>query len=187
MLPRTEDLRDGDVMIALRSSGVHSNGFSLVRKCVERSGLQWTSPCPFEHPGQMPLGEALLTPTKIYVKDVLPLVRGKFIKAMAHITGGGLTENIPRVLPPHLMAEINASCPDWVLPPVFKWLQGVANLPQEEMMRTFNCGVGMVLVVDSVAVPAIMQALFDQDPFLLGTLRSRPEGSAQAVVVGQLA
>jgi phosphoribosylamine--glycine ligase/phosphoribosylformylglycinamidine cyclo-ligase len=183
MLPRA-DIQDGDVMIALRSSGVHSNGFSLVRKCVERSGLQLSSPCPFDTPEPLPLGEALLTPTKIYVKDVLPLVRGKLIKAMAHITGGGLTDNIPRVLPPHLRAEINAS--NWTLPPVFKWLQGVAHLPQEEMLRTFNCGVGMMLVVEPAQVPAVMQALFDQDPFLLGTIQSRPEGSAHAVTVGQL-
>lgn len=192
ILPRLESIRDGDVIIALRSSGVHSNGFSLVRKCVEQAGLHWTDAPPFDSP-HATLGEALLEPTRIYVKELLTLARRKFIKAMAHITGGGLTDNIPRVLPPHLRAVLNAACPEWSLPPVFRWLQTVAQLPQEEMLRTFNCGVGMVLIVDRVAVPAIMHELHESasKPFIVGSVRARPavaqgEPSPQVVVVGKL-
>lgn len=193
LMPRLDAIRDCDVLIAVRSSGVHSNGFSLVRKCVEQSGLQWTDPPPFESP-HATLGEALLQPTSIYVQELLPLARRRFIKAMAHITGGGLTDNIPRVLPPHLRAVLNAASPDWPLPPVFRWLQDVAQLSQEELVRTFNCGIGMVLVVDRVAVPAVMHELHGSPnrPFIVGAVRTRPvvpagEASPQVVVVGTLA
>ena len=102
---------------------------------------------------------------------------------MAHITGGGLTDNIPRVLPPHLRAVLNASAPEWVLPPVFKWLQAVAKLPQDEMLRTFNCGIGMVLVVDHVAVPIVMQELLESQysPFIVGAIRPLMFGSGGAM------
>lgn len=190
-MPRLDAIRDGDVLIAMRSSGIHSNGFSLVRKCVETAGLQWTDPPPFKS-SHSTLGEALLEPTTIYVKELLPLARRKFIKAMAHITGGGLTDNIPRVLPPHLCAVLSAATTAWPLPPVFCWLQSVAQLSQEELVRTFNCGVGMVLVVDRVAVPAVMHELYGSasDPFIVGTVRSRSavpagEASPQVVVVGK--
>jgi len=182
ILPR-HDIAVGDVLIALPSSGVHSNGFSLVRKCVEKAGLSWASPVPFlygsEHSGAT-LGEALLTPTKIYVKDLLPLVRRKLIKAMAHITGGGLLDNIPRVLNRDLKAvlHVDGSRP---LPPVFRWLQSIAHLSQEELLRTFNCGIGMVLVAAPSDVPAIMLAV--ETSFIIGHIDQQMDSLAPQVVV----
>lgn len=134
---------DGDVILGLASSGVHSNGFSLVRKVAERSGLSFTDPAPFA-PGKT-LGEALLTPTRIYVKSCLAALRAGTVHALAHITGGGLIENVPRVLPEHLTAEFDAG--SWSLPPVFVWLARAGGLPALEMARTFNCGLGMVVIV----------------------------------------
>ncbi|MDE1146083.1 MAG: phosphoribosylformylglycinamidine cyclo-ligase [Azospirillaceae bacterium] len=133
----------GDVVLGLASSGVHSNGYSLVRKLVSVSGLSYEDAAPFA-PGKT-LGEALLTPTRIYVKSTLAAVRAGLVKAMAHITGGGLIENIPRVLPDGLGVTLDAGA--WTLPPVFRWLAGVGNIADLELARTFNCGVGMVVVV----------------------------------------
>lgn len=133
---------DGDAILGLASSGAHSNGFSLVRRIVAAGGLALASPAPFA-PGQS-LGDALLTPTRIYVKSCLAAARTGRVKAFAHITGGGLLENVPRVLPPGCAAEFDATA--WPLPPVFRWLMsgGVADA---EMARVFNCGLGMVAVV----------------------------------------
>ncbi|HEV3241954.1 MAG TPA: phosphoribosylformylglycinamidine cyclo-ligase [Methyloceanibacter sp.] len=155
LLPRA-DLEAGDAILALPSSGVHANGFSLVRRVVERSGLDWDSPAPFAK-GKT-LGTALLTPTRIYVRPLLQAMREmKAIKALAHITGGGLTENIPRVLPDKLAAEFNLRSFD--LPPVFRWLQAEAALDDAEMLRTFNCGVGMVIVVAHTQADAVEASL----------------------------
>jgi len=134
------EARAGDVVLGLASSGVHSNGYSLVRKLVGVAGLSYDDDAPFQ-PGTS-LGEALLTPTRIYVKSVLPAVRAKAVRGLAHITGGGLTENIPRVLPKGLGVELDAGA--WTLPPVFKWLAQVGNIAPAELARTFNCGIGMV-------------------------------------------
>ena len=139
---------DGDIVLGLGSSGVHSNGYSLVRKIVEASGLTYESEAPFAK-GEK-LGKALLTPTRIYVKSCLAAIRAESsklggVKALAHITGGGLLENIPRVLPDSLACEIDAA--HWTLPPVFAWMRKVAGTDAQEMARTFNCGIGMVLVV----------------------------------------
>jgi phosphoribosylformylglycinamidine cyclo-ligase len=143
ILPR-KDIKSGDLILALPSSGIHSNGFSLVRRVVERSGFRLSDPAPFAR-GKS-LGAALLAPTRIYVKQVLAAVRQTgAIKALAHITGGGLTDNIPRVLPKSLAAEIELA--SFALPPVFQWLQREARLDDPEMLRTFNCGIGMVLIV----------------------------------------
>lgn len=147
ILPRSREIQAGDVLLGLTSSGVHSNGYSLVRKCVEKSGLPWTDAAPFA-PTQT-LGEALLTPTRIYIKALLSIVRRGLVKAMAHITGGGLLDNLPRVLPEGLCAVVDIPQSGWTLPPVFAWLQEIANLPQSELLRTFNNGIGMVLVVSS--------------------------------------
>src|SRR5262245_16599363 len=173
LLPRS-DLEAGDTILALPSSGVHSNGFSLVRRAVERSGLGWNSPAPFAK-GQT-LGEALITPTRIYVRPLLKAMREtKGIKAIAHITGGGLTENIPRVLPASLAAEINLRSFD--LPPVFRWLQAEAALDDAEMLRTFNCGVGMVIVAARTSADAVEASLRHQGekPWHLGRLDLRQE------------
>ncbi|MFT5663288.1 MAG: phosphoribosylformylglycinamidine cyclo-ligase [Gammaproteobacteria bacterium] len=137
-----QNLAAGHSLIALASSGPHSNGYSLIRKVIEVSGVNLSQTC-----GNESLADALIKPTRIYVKNLLELTQKCPVQAMAHITGGGLTENIPRVLPDHLSAKIN--CSSWSLPPVFKWLQQAGNIETAEMYRTFNCGVGMVLVVDS--------------------------------------
>jgi phosphoribosylformylglycinamidine cyclo-ligase len=143
LLPRN-DIAAGDVILGLPSSGVHANGFSLVRRVVAETGLDWDDIAPFAPEER--LGEALLTPTRIYVGQLLETIRGTHaVKALAHITGGGLTDNIPRVLPDGLAAEIDlAAVP---LPAVFEWLQAEARLDQSEMLRTFNCGIGMIAVV----------------------------------------
>jgi phosphoribosylaminoimidazole synthetase len=178
----------GDVLIGLRSSGVHSNGYSLVRRCVEKSGLGWEDVCPFA-PGQR-LGPALLTPTRIYVKALMPLIKADLLRGMAHITGGGLLDNLPRVLPADLEAVVDAVAAGWKLPPVFRWLQSVANLPQEELLRTFNCGVGMVLVVAPEYVSEVLQMLAtsgEDRPLMLGRLQQRIAASSpQVVMIGDV-
>ncbi len=133
----------GDAVIGLASSGVHSNGFSLVRRIVAASGLGWADPAPFA-PGRT-LGEALLTPTRIYVKPVLALHRAGLLRAAAHITGGGLPGNLPRVLPAGTTAVLDAG--SWTPPPVFAWLARAGGVAADEMLRVFNCGIGMALVV----------------------------------------
>ena len=182
MLP-TDDIQEGDVIIGLRSSGVHSNGYSLVRKIVELSGLNWQSPAPFEDGAT--LGEALLRPTRIYVRQILAALKnGVPIKALAHITGGGFTENIPRVLPDNLAASIDRSA--IVAPPVFNWLASEGGIETDEMMRTFNCGVGMVLVTSADQKDALIKELEDagEEPLVLGELVDR-EGDA-VVYSGEL-
>jgi phosphoribosylformylglycinamidine cyclo-ligase len=143
VLPRTGEMAAGDVLIGVASSGVHSNGYSLVRKVVERSGLSWDADAPFA-PGRT-LGEALLAPTRLYVKSALEAMRAGGVKGFAHITGGGITENLPRALPEGLDAEVDLDC--WTPPPVFAWLAQSAGIVAPEMLRTFNCGIGMVAVV----------------------------------------
>ncbi len=155
ILPRG-DIAASDVVLALASSGIHSNGFSLVRKIVADAGLSWDDPVPFAN--ETSLGQALLTPTRIYVKPLLAAVKETgAIKAMAHITGGGITENLPRVLPDDLAAQILLD--RLPLPPVFRWLAKIGAITQEELLRTFNCGVGMMLVVPFSETHAVMRAL----------------------------
>ncbi|MEP4196023.1 MAG: phosphoribosylformylglycinamidine cyclo-ligase [Aliishimia sp.] len=133
----------GDVLLGLASSGVHSNGYSLVRKLVDTSGLAWDDACPW---GEGSLGAALLAPTTLYVKGCVNAIRtGDTLHALAHITGGGLTENLPRVLPENLGADIDLSA--WDLPPVFQWLAKQGGMDEGEMLKTFNCGIGMIAVV----------------------------------------
>ncbi|KAJ1720762.1 hypothetical protein LPJ53_004647 [Coemansia erecta] len=155
MLPRTADIAAGDVVVGLASSGVHSNGFSLVRTVVARAGLGFASACPWQP--DVSLGRALLTPTRIYVQALLPLVRRRLVKGMAHITGGGFTDNIPRVLPPHVGVDVDAA--RWALPPVFRWLKRAGGIAADEMARTFNCGIGMALVVAAEHAADVVQAL----------------------------
>ena len=133
---------EGDVILGLASNGVHSNGYSFVRKVVEISGLSWSSASPF---GGGSLGEALLAPTRLYVRQVLAAIRAGGVHGLAHITGGGLTENPPRVMPEGLACEIDLS--SWQLPPVFRWLATTAGMAEPELLKTFNCGIGMMLVV----------------------------------------
>jgi phosphoribosylformylglycinamidine cyclo-ligase len=137
-----EKVKAGDALIGLASSGPHSNGYSLIRKIIDVSGVDLKQDC-----GGKPLGMALLEPTRIYVKNILRLMKDIDIHGMAHITGGGLLENIPRVMPANTRAQISAK--SWTLPPVFQWLQTAGNVETREMHRTFNCGVGMVLIVSA--------------------------------------
>jgi phosphoribosylformylglycinamidine cyclo-ligase len=155
ILPRA-DIKAGDVVLGLASTGVHSNGFSLVRRVAETAGLTWDNPAPFE--SSRNLGEALLTPTRLYVRSCLAAIRDtKGIKALAHITGGGFTENIPRVLPAGLDVALDLGAVPVL--PVFKWLAATGGISATEMLRTFNCGIGMVAVVDSDRVDAAIERL----------------------------
>jgi phosphoribosylformylglycinamidine cyclo-ligase len=155
ILPRP-DIRAGDVILGLASSGIHSNGYSLVRKIVERTGLRWSAPAPFDPARE--LGAALLEPTRIYVKSCLAALRAtKAIKALAHITGGGFPDNIPRVLPQGLGVMLDLHRVP--VPPIFRWLGDVGQVAEAEMLRTFNCGVGMVAVVAPDEADAVGNAL----------------------------
>jgi phosphoribosylformylglycinamidine cyclo-ligase len=151
-LPR--DVQKGDILLGLASSGVHSNGYSFVRKVVELSGLGWDAASPFSDGS---LGQALLTPTRLYVTQALAAVRAGGVHGLAHITGGGLTENPPRVLPEGLACEIDLG--SWQLPPVFRWLATTANMSEPELLKTFNCGIGMILVVAADRADALTDLL----------------------------
>ncbi|OOQ87513.1 Bifunctional purine biosynthetic protein ADE1 [Penicillium brasilianum] len=189
ILPHTDAMRSGDVLLALGSSGPHSNGYSLVRKIVERTGLDFADPAPFTMPGQteqLSLGRALLTPTRIYVKSILAALKAhsSAIKGLAHITGGGLTENIPRMLPSTLTAAVDVS--SWAQPSVFQWLQRAGNVSPVEMARAFNCGVGMVIAVEASAAAEVRQSFeaAGETVYRIGELRARAEGEEGCVLSG---
>lgn len=153
-LPRT-DFEEGDVVLGLASNGVHSNGFSLVRKIIEQEGLSFSDPAPFD--SSRSVGEALLEPTRIYVKPLLAAVKTGKVKAMAHITGGGLLENIPRVLPDGFGVWISTK--SWEAPSIFKWLAEKSKVSSTEMARTFNCGIGMTVIVSKEDSDEVAQLL----------------------------
>ncbi len=165
------DVAEGDVVLGLASNGVHSNGYSLVRKIVERAGLGWDAACPF---GEGTLGEVLLAPTALYVTGAVSVLRSQpgALHALAHITGGGLTENLPRVLPDGLGAAIDLD--SWTLPPVFDWLSREGGLDGFEMLKTFNCGIGMVAVVaeDQVASASDVFAQAGHDVITIGRIEA---------------
>jgi len=169
LLPRKSDMKAGDVLIGLTSSGPHSNGYSLIRKVVEISGLSWTDRAPFGTDDQT-LAEALLTPTRIYVASVLPLIKAGLVKGLAHITGGGLTENTPRMLPDSLVPSYDFE--SWDRPEVFRWLERTGGIADTEMRRAFNCGIGMVLTCDpndaKVVIERLQQA--GETPAIIGHL-----------------
>jgi phosphoribosylformylglycinamidine cyclo-ligase len=170
ILPKLDTMRVGDVLIALPSSGPHSNGYSLIRKVVEVSGLAWDGPCPFED--AKTLAQALLTPTRLYPAAALPLIKSGLLKGLAHITGGGLSDNIPRMLPEHLAPAIDWQA--WELPPVFQWLQNTGGIAQGEMARTFNCGIGLVACVAPQDVAEVLEAWLEmgESPIVLGEVRA---------------
>jgi len=171
LLPRA-GLKAGDIAIGLPSSGVHSNGFSLVRRIVALSGLGWEAPAPFE-PAR-PLGAALLTPTRLYVKPLLRALKASDgVLALAHITGGGFPDNLPRVLPPDLAVELDLGA--FTPPPVFGWLARTGDVSEAEMLRTFNCGIGMVAFAAAERVAPAMQALAANglSPVVVGRLAAR--------------
>ena len=168
VLPRMDEQKAGDLLIAVGSSGPHSNGYSLIRRIVDHAGLAWDAPAPFA-PG-LTVAQALMTPTRIYIKSILPLLKDGLVTAVAHITGGGLIENPPRVLTKTLQARFDWNA--WVLPPVFAWLQQTGGVSDTEMRRTFNCGVGLVLVVSPDHVAAVLAGLLDagETAFVCGEL-----------------
>jgi phosphoribosylformylglycinamidine cyclo-ligase len=171
LLPR--DVLPGDTVLGLASNGVHSNAFSLVRRIVEVSGLPWTSPAPFA-PNQT-LGQALMTPTRIYVRPVLALHRAGLLKAAAHITGGGLPGNVPRVLPEGTIAALQ---PTWPAPPVFRWLARTGGVSPDEMLRVFNLGLGMVLVVSDPEKATALLTAAGETVHRIGTIEPG-EGEAR--------
>jgi phosphoribosylformylglycinamidine cyclo-ligase len=194
LLPR-DDIVPGDILIGLPSSGVHSNGYSLVRRLVAEAGLAWDSPAPFAA-GQT-LATALLAPTRIYVKPLLAALKATggasgAIKALSHITGGGLSENLPRVLPAAVGAEVDLST--IAVPAVFGWLARVGRLDDAEMLRTFNCGVGMVVVADKARAEELLAALraAGEAPVAIGAVvpptgvKSEAKGKGEAWAVRYL-
>jgi phosphoribosylformylglycinamidine cyclo-ligase len=192
ILPRG-DIVLGDVLIGLPSSGVHSNGYSLVRRLAAEAKLAWDAPAPFAE--NLSLAEALLAPTRIYVKPVLAAIEAVggtegAIKALAHITGGGLSENIPRVLPDTVAARIDLA--SFAAPPVFGWMAQVGRLSDAEMLKTFNCGIGMVIVAAKADASAVINALQEagEAPSVIGEIvapggaRSDAKGKGNAWAVG---
>ena len=167
LLPRHEIMKAGDILIGLASSGPHSNGYSLIRKVVARSGLAYSDAAPFTN---RPLGEALLAPTRLYADAVLPLIRGGLVKGLAHITGGGLTENVPRMCAPGLTPQIDRTA--WQPPAVFDWLQAGGKIETDEMFRTFNMGVGLVIAVAKADLETALEALeaSGEAPMIIGEL-----------------
>lgn len=171
ILPNHAQMKVGDQLIGLASSGPHSNGYSLIRKCVERSELSYEDEAPFA--AGIPLGRALLTPTRLYSDATLPLIRAGLVTGLAHITGGGLTENTPRMCPDGLIPQIDRT--SWTPLPVFDWLQSVGHISDDEMHKTFNMGIGMVLAVSADKTDAALAMLRDlgETPVLIGELAAQ--------------
>ncbi len=171
-------IKPGDVVLGLASNGVHSNGYSLVRRILAQPGVKLTSKI-----GGRALKDAILAPTRIYVKPVLQLMKKINVKGLAHITGGGLVDNVPRVLGENLTAELRSDA--WPLPPLFRWLQERGNVADDEMHRVFNCGIGMVVVVeekDAKRAQALLEKAGER-VWRIGTVRRRKRGEAQTIVV----
>jgi phosphoribosylformylglycinamidine cyclo-ligase len=175
-----ERVQPGDILIGLASSGPHSNGYSLIRKVIEVSGADLT-----EDMDGVGLGERLLAPTRIYVRSVLPLTRSMEVHALAHITGGGLTENLPRVLPDHTRAVLDLS--SWARPPVFDWIQTHGGIADAEMLRTFNCGVGMIIAVAADDRDLALEQLLasGEDAWVIGQVEAG-QGPASVVYQGEV-
>lgn len=173
-----KSIANGDVVLGLASSGAHSNGYSLIRKLIEKSGIDFES----DFHGR-PFKEVVMTPTRIYVKSLLALINALPVKGMAHITGGGITENIPRVLPAGLTAEIKAG--SWVMPPLFHWLKAQGNIADHELYKTFNCGIGMAVIVAKEHAVAAQQLLKDagETVFEIGVIRAQAANEAPTVVI----
>jgi phosphoribosylformylglycinamidine cyclo-ligase len=168
VLPQLDEIHSGDVLIGVGSSGLHSNGYSLVRHVVGTANLSYEAPAPFDR--DRSLAAALLTPTNLYVRSALKAIGAGGVKAMAHITGGGITENLPRVLPPGIDADIELA--SWTPPPVFSWLARTAGIADGEMLRTFNCGVGLIAIVAADAAKDVADVFRDEGEtaFVLGKL-----------------
>ena len=177
-----DEVSEGDVVLGLTSSGVHSNGFSLVRQLKEVSGISYDDPCPFD--SSKTLGEALLEPTKIYVKSTLKVLKTGAVNGISHITGGGFVENIPRILPKGVSVHVDASI--WKLPAVFNWLKDVGNITAQEMAKTFNCGIGLVVIVKASQAEEA-KALFEQEGevvYKIGTVKNKTPEEPKCTVTG---
>jgi phosphoribosylformylglycinamidine cyclo-ligase len=172
----------GDIVLGLASSGIHSNGFSLVRRIVAQHGLAWADTAPFAPDKTM--GEALLTPTRIYVNPVLTTLRDNGIRGLAHITGGGLIENVPRIIPDRMRVVLDART--WPLPPVFGWLKAAGSVDAEELARTFNCGIGMVVITAPDAADRVAAALTTagETVWRIGLVEANPDGGRRTLVEG---
>ena len=168
----------GDVVLAIASSGAHSNGYSLVRKIIERAGAK-----PSDDLEGLPLGDVVMAPTEIYVKPLLKLIDELNVKGMAHITGGGLVDNVPRVLPENTQAVLHRD--SWQMPALFRWLQMKGGVADAEMVRVFNCGIGMVVIVSPEQADAAIQSLAKQGlkAWVVGEVRELPPGAPQTIVV----
>ncbi len=179
-LLKADTLTEGDILLGLSSSGVHSNGYSLVRRLIADFKLDLAAPAPFD--ATRTLGDALIAPTRIYVKSCLAGVRKGYIKALSHITGGGLYENIPRILPDNLVAELDAK--SWELPPLFKWLAKLGNIQPRELATTFNCGLGMVVAVAPENKEALITLLREagETVYEIGRLTGRSPDQEQVVI-----
>jgi phosphoribosylformylglycinamidine cyclo-ligase len=181
LLPR--HIAAGDVLLGLSSSGVHSNGYSLVRRIVEKSGLAWDAPAPFAP--AVGLGRALLAPTRIYVKSVLKVLKATAgLKGLAHITGGGFPDNIPRVLPAGLGVTLNLNAID--TPGVFRWLAATGNVAEKEMLRTFNCGVGMIALVSAAEADVIAKLFTDAGETVVRLGEVVPSSAQEVETTGAL-
>lgn len=181
ILPKISEMEAGNVLIGLRSDGVHSNGFSLVRHIIQKSGLDYKSVAPWSKSGKT-IGEELLVPTKIYVKQLLPAIKQGLLLGMAHITGGGLVENIPRALPKNLQAQVDMS--KWDVPEIFKWFGKQGNVPYEDLLKTFNVGIGMVVIVSADKAEAALAEFkkAGEDPVVIGELATRSEDAPGCIV-----
>lgn len=168
----------GDVVLAIGSSGAHSNGYSLVRKIIERAGAK-----PSDDLGGRPLGDVVMAPTQIYVKPLLKLISEINVKGMAHITGGGLVDNVPRVLPENIQAVLHRD--SWQMPELFRWLQAKGGVADAEMVRVFNCGIGMVVIVSTDQADVAIQSLKTEglNAWIVGEVVERPTGAPQTIVI----
>ncbi|HEX7774994.1 MAG TPA: phosphoribosylformylglycinamidine cyclo-ligase, partial [Parvibaculum sp.] len=185
VLPR--GVAAGDALLGLASTGFHSNGYSLVRRIVADHSLSYNAPFPHVDDGSVSIGEALMTPTRIYVRSVLKAIRETgAVKALAHITGGGFVENIPRVLPDGLVAEIDGA--SWRMPDVFRWVMKLGGIEESEMGRTFNCGIGMVVVVPEEKAVEVARVFAEagETVYRIGHLRERKGDEPRAIVNGAL-
>lgn len=186
LLPRLNEIKPGDVLLGLASSGIHSNGYSLVRHIVKQNHLDFNAPSPFSE--NQTLGQALITPTRLYVKPLLSTCNKRLIKGLAHITGGGFIENIPRILPKNCGVTIDVA--SYTLPPVFKWLKKMGKVENLELARTFNCGIGMVVIVDAAKADeaiASIKASGEENVYVLGKVVDREtENNGKPVVLKNL-
>lgn len=181
ILPKISEMQSGNVLIGLKSDGVHSNGFSLVRHIIQKTGLDYKSVAPWTDSGKT-IGEELLVPTKIYVKQLLPSIKKDLLLGMAHITGGGLVENIPRALPKNLQAQVDLST--WEVPAIFKWFGKQGQVPITDLLKTLNLGIGMVVIVDKANVDAVLGELKQagEDAVVIGELKERKADEEACIV-----